>query len=516
LETVLIFSHFKLIQVKEPVCRCVNGPARSVDEPMRTSANGITGLARRITDVFISDDFLLDTDVARRLYHEVAAALPIIDYHAHLPPADIAARKRFRNITELWLGGNGFGDHYKWRLMRASGVPEQQITGSADDYDKFRAFCRVLPLAAGNPIYHWSHLELKRIFGIDAVINEANASRLWDQTNAKLEKMDTWSLMSDAKVEVSCTTDDPADSLAEHEQIAKSELQTRVLPAYRPDKAMRINAPGFIDYLTKLGETADVDIGSFADLLKALERRVAFFHAHGARLSDHALDVQLPVALPDDGALELLFARRRRGETLSDAEVGIYVAGLLVRLGRTYAAHDWTMCLHIGALRNINSRGLAALGADTGYDTIGELNVAAPLASLLDALDRDNKLPKTMLFCLNPTLNATLSTLTGGFQDGTVPGKIQFGPAWWFNDHKDGNLEQMKILANHGVLGTFVGMVTDSRSFASFPRHDYFRRLVCKLLGRWVADGEYPSDFDALATIVRGVSYQNAKGYFGI
>jgi glucuronate isomerase len=469
-----------------------------------------------MTDVFITDDFLLDTDGARRLYHDVAAALPIIDYHAHLPPADIAARKRFRNITELWLGGNNYGDHYKWRLMRASGVPERLITGGADDYDKFQAFCQVLPLAAGNPIYHWSHLELKRIFGIDAVINEASAPRLWNEANAKLDKMDAWSLMTDAKVEVSCTTDDPADSLAEHEQIARSALKTRVVPAFRPDKAMRINAAGFTDYLTKLGETADIAIGSFADLVTALERRVAYFHARGGRLSDHAIDAPLPVTLPNDSTLEQLFARRRRGETLSEAEVGAYVAGLLLRLGRSYAAHGWTMCLHIGALRNINSRGFAALGADTGYDTIAEMNVAAPLACLLDALDRDDRLPKTMLFCLNPTMNATLSTLAGGFQDGSIPGKVQFGPAWWFNDHKDGNLEQMKILANHGVLGTFVGMVTDSRSFASFPRHDYFRRLVCRLLGRWVADGEYPADFDALATIVRGVSYQNAKSYFGI
>lgn len=466
--------------------------------------------------MFITEDFLLDTDGARRLYHEVAAELPIIDYHAHLPPADIAARKRFRNIAELWLGGNGYGDHYKWRLMRASGVPEQQITGDAEDFAKFRAFCRVLPLAAGNPIYHWSHLELKRIFGIDMLINEANASRLWDEANAKLDRMDAWSLMTDAKVEVSCTTDDPADTLAEHEEIARSQLKTRVFPAFRPDKAMRIAAPGFAEYLAKLSACADVSIGSFADLVTALGRRVDYFHARGARLSDHALDAQLPAVVPDDATLEALFARGLRGESLSEAEAGAYVSGLLLHLGRIYAAHGWTMCLHIGAVRNVNSRGFARLGADTGYDTIGELNVAMPLARLLDALDRDDRLPKTMLFCLNPTMNNALSTLTGGFQDGTIAGKVQFGPAWWFNDHKDGNLEQMKVLANHGVLGTFVGMVTDSRSFASFPRHDYFRRLLCRLLGRWVADGEYPADYDALGTIVRGVSYQNAKSYFGM
>jgi glucuronate isomerase len=328
--------------------------------------------------------------------------------------------------------------------------------------------------------------------------------------------MDTWSLLTDAKVEVSCTTDDPADSLAEHDRIARSELRTRVVPAYRPDKAMRINAPGFVDYLVTLGRSADMTIDSFADLITALERRIEHFHAHGARLSDHAVDVPLPLTLPDGAALEALFARRRRGELLTEPELAGYVAGLLLRLGRAYAGRGWTMCLHIGALRNVNTRGFAALGADTGYDAIGEMTVAEPLARLLDALDRDGRLPKTMLFCMNPTMNAVLSSLAGCFQDGSVAGKVQFGPAWWFNDHKDGNLEQMRVLASHGVLGTFVGMVTDSRSFASFPRHDYFRRLLCRLLGRWVADGEYPPDFDALGTIVRGVSYQNAKTYFGL
>jgi glucuronate isomerase len=464
--------------------------------------------------MFITEDFLLNTPWARKLYHEVAANLPIIDYHAHLPPADIAARKKFRNIAELWLGSGNYGDHYKWRIMRASGVPERLITGDAPDRDKFLAFCRILPLAAGNPILHWSHLELKRLFGIDAVINADTAPGLWDAADERLAGMDTWSFLTQARVEVSCTTDDPADDLAPHAQLAASALGTRVLPAFRPDKAMRIEAAGFPAYLERLGQAADVSVGSFANLVRALEARIDFFHRHGARASDHALDAALPATIPGDATVERLFARRLAGEALTAEERGSYTAALLLHLGRAYARKGWVMCLHIGAVRNVNSRGLAALGPDTGFDTIGEATIAVPLARLLDALDSERLLPKTMLFCMSPTMNTVLSSMTGCFQDGTVAGKVQFGPAWWFNDHKDGNLEQMRILGNHGVLGTFVGMVTDSRSFAAFPRHDYFRRLLCRLLGKWVEDGEYPADTDALATIVRGISYENAKGYF--
>jgi glucuronate isomerase len=464
--------------------------------------------------MFITEDFLLDTKWAKTLYHEVAAELPIIDYHAHLPPADIAGRKTFRNITALWLGTGNYGDHYKWRIMRACGVPERLITGEADDRDKFLAFCRILPLAAGNPVLQWSHLELKRLFGLDTIINADNAPRLWDELNERLAGMDTWSFLTQARVEVSCTTDDPADDLASHVALARSSLSTRVLPAYRPDKAMRIEAPGFVDYLTRLGLAADVEIRSFANLVRALETRIDFFHANGARASDHALDATLPATIPNDAQAERLFARRLTGEALSAEERGGYTAALLLHLGRAYARKNWTMCLHIGALRNTNSRGLARLGPDTGYDTIAETSTAVPLARLLDALDSDGLLPKTMLFNLNPAMNAVLSAMAGCFQDGKIAGKLQFGPAWWFNDHKDGNLEQMRTLANHGALGTFVGMVTDSRSFACFPRHDYFRRLLCRLLGQWVQDGEYPADPEALATLVRGISYENAKSYF--
>jgi glucuronate isomerase len=463
-------------------------------------------------NTFMNQDFLLDTAIARQLYHDVAADLPIIDYHSHLQQSEIASRKTFRNITELWLGG----DHYKWRLMRSAGVAEDLITGSQPDEAKFRAFCKVLPLAIGNPMYHWSHLELRRLFGIDLLINEANAPAIWDEANARLAAMDTWALLDQSRVEVACTTDDPADDLLQHAEIAASGLKTRVLPAYRPDKAMRINHPDFNAYLERLAAVSGVAINSFESLMAALANRVDYFHARGARISDHAVDVVLPAASPSAAQLETLFAKRVGGQELSEAEVGQYLRGLLEAIGRVYAKRDWAMCLHIGAQRNNNRRRLATLGPDTGYDSISDMSCSAGIAGLLDSLDADDQLPKTMLFTLNPGMNEALSTLIGCFQDGKIPGKLQFGPAWWFNDHKDGNLQQIQTLGNHGVLGTFVGMLTDSRSFASYPRHDYFRRLLCRQLGQWVAGGEYPADIDALSQIVRGVSYENAKRYFAL
>jgi glucuronate isomerase len=459
---------------------------------------------------FMDKDFLLTTTVARRLYHEVAADLPVIDYHSHLQQGEIASRKKFRNIAELWLGG----DHYKWRLMRTSGVSEHFITGPATDKEKFNAFCKVLPLAIGNPIYHWSHLELRRIFGIDLVINEKNADAIWEQANARLEQMDTWAFLEQAKVEIACTTDDPADDLLQHDEIAKSALKTRVLPAYRPDAAMRINKEGFIDYVLRLSSVSGVEIDSFASMMQALAKRVDYFHARGGRISDHAIDIPLPAVAASAEELEAMFAKRIKGELLTDTEAAQYLRGLLEAIGAVYARYDWTMCFHIGAMRNNNQRMLSTLGPDTGYDSISDMTTSAGLVALLDALDAAKTLPKTMLFNLNPAMNEVLSTMIGNFQDGSVGGKVQFGPAWWFNDHKVGNLDQLVAFGNHSVLGIFVGMVTDSRSFASYPRHDYFRRLVCRQLGEWVEGGEYPDDFDALSTIVRGICYENAKNYF--
>lgn len=461
---------------------------------------------------FMDKDFLLTTATARKLYVEHAADQPIIDYHSHLQQGEILSRKRFANMTELWLGG----DHYKWRLMRAAGIGEDLITGSRPDKEKFEAYCRILPLAAGNPVHHFSHLELRRIFGMDAVINAKNADMIWEECNAKLAKMDTWSLLTQAKVEVACTTDDPADDLAQHAEIAKTELKTRVLPAYRPDKAMRINQAGFPEYLEKLGAAAGMKITSYATMIEALVKRVSFFHERGARVSDHAVDIALPTEHPTGQALEAMFKKRLSGGQLDDAEQGRYHLAMLTELGRAYAEHGWVMCFHMGAQRNNNSRMMAKLGPDTGYDSIADMTCSLGIAHLLDTLDKDEKLPKTVLFPLNGKLNDILITLAGCFQDGKTVGKVQFGPGWWFNDHKDGNLQQLRDLANNGVLGIFVGMLTDSRSFASYPRHDYFRRLLCRLLGEWVEAGEYPDDQEALAAIVRGVSYENAKRYFGM
>lgn len=459
---------------------------------------------------FMDKDFLLTTDVARKLYHEVAADLPVIDYHSHLQQGEIAERKTFRNIAELWLGG----DHYKWRLMRTAGVPEEYCTGERSDKEKFLAFCKVLPLAIGNPIYHWSHLELRRIFGIDLVINEKNAEAIWEQANAKLAGMDTWAFLEQAKVEIACTTDDPADDLLQHAEIAKSALKTRVLPAYRPDKAMRINNPGFVEYVARLSEVSGVAITSFASMIEALAKRVGYFHERGGRISDHAIDMPIPTVAATPEQLEALFAKRVKGELLSEQEAAQYLRGLLENIGAVYARYDWTMCFHIGAMRNNNQRMLDTLGPDTGFDSIGDMTTSNGLVALLSSLDANKQLPKTMLFNLNPAMNEVLSTMIGNFQDGSVAGKVQFGPAWWFNDHKLGNLNQILAFGNHSVLGIFVGMVTDSRSFASYPRHDYFRRLVCRQFGEWVAGGEYPNDFEALATIVRGICYENAKNYF--
>jgi len=459
---------------------------------------------------FLDEDFLLDGAISRRLYRGYAAELPIVDYHSHLSAAEIAARKRFRNITELWLAG----DHYKWRLMRMAGVAERLITGDAGDREKFLAYCSVLPQAIGNPVHHWSHLELRRIFGIDATINEKNAPGLWDAANRRLEAIDAWSLLDQARVETLCTTDDPADELTAHAELVRSPLKTRVLPSFRPDRAMAINESRFVAYLATLGAAAGMRIDSFSTLIAALERRVRFFDSHGARISDHSIDAPLPERHVTEDELEILFSRRVQGATLDDEALAQYRFGLLIALGRIYAQHGWAMCLHIGAQRNNNTRRLATLGPDSGYDSISDMPIARGLSRLLDTLDRDDRLPRTVLFCMNPNMNEVLSSITGAFADDTARGKVQFGPAWWFNDHKEGNLRQLSTLANHGLLGTFVGMTTDSRSLASFPRHEYFRRLLCALIGRWVEDGEYPLDEDALAQMVRDICYYNAKTYF--
>ena len=403
---------------------------------------------------FIHSEFMLKNRTAQKLYHEFAEHLPIIDYHCHLSPAVMAKDHRFRSAAELFLGG----DHYKWRLMRTNGIDEQLITGDGDDYDKWLAFARTVPMTIGNPMYHWTHLELKRYFGVDETLSPTTAKAIWEQVNACLAKDEFTArgLIQRSNVELVCTTDAPGDTLEYHEQL--KDFSVRVLPAFRPDlKKVDGDTVGHMD----------------------------FFHDHGCRLSDHAVDDMKP-------------------ETLET----------LVFLGKEYAKRGWTMQLHVGAVRNNNTPMFERLGPDTGYDCAGDMEIVAGLAWLLDALEKEDALPRTILYNLNPKDNYAIGTLMGCFQKGPIPGKVQFGSGWWFNDQRDGMEAQMKALANLSLLSRFVGMTTDSRSFVSYPRHEYFRRILCNMLGQWVEDGEYPADWDALKEIVTGICYQNAKDYF--
>ncbi len=463
---------------------------------------------------FMDEDFLLETPTARTLYHEYAAPQPILDYHCHLPPAEIAGNKQFRNITEIWLGG----DHYKWRFMRSAGVPEEFITGNQPDQEKFRRFCEVLPLAVGNPLYHWCHLELRRFFGIDALVSAETADALWEACNAKLKQPECFArgLMLGANVRAVCTTDDPIDDLANHQAIAAdTSFPIKVLPTFRPDRSFNIDRAEFIDYIPKLANASGIKINRFTDVLRALDARLDHFARHGCRLADHGVDVTF-FAETTETELDAILARRLSGETLTPKEVEQYKTAVLLHLGREYAKRDWAMQLHMGALRNNNTRMFKQLGPDTGWDSITDSLVASNLSRYLDALDRDGLLPRTILYCLNPAQNEVLGTMIGNFQDGRVFGKLQFGSGWWFNDQKDGMIRQMTALANLGNLGAFVGMLTDSRSFLSYTRHEYFRRILCNLIGGWVENGEYPQDWAQLQRVVEGVCYGNASRYFGL
>ena len=465
---------------------------------------------------FMGEDFLLDTPTACKLYHEYAAPQPILDYHCHLPPADIAGNKRFHNITEIWLGG----DHYKWRFLRSAGVTEDFITGDRPDREKFRRFCAVLPLAVGNPLYHWCHLELRRFFGLDAVVGAEIADTLWEACNAKLEQPEFFArgLMLRANVRAVCTTDDPVDDLAHHQAIAADRsFGVKVLPTFRPDRSLNIDRADFADYIGELSEASGIAIHRFADVLKALDARLDHFARHGCRLSDHGLDGAPWYEEATEAELDAILARKLNGGTLTPKEVEQHKTGVLLHLGREYAKRDWAMQLHIGAQRNNSTRMFRALGPDTGWDSIGDSgSVSAKLARTLDALDRDGLLPRTVLYCLNPIHNEVLGTMIGNFQDGQVAGKMQLGSGWWFNDQKDGMIRQMTALASLGNLGAFVGMLTDSRSFLSYTRHEYFRRILCNLIGGWVENGEYPQDWAQLQRIVEGICYGNASRYFGL
>jgi len=460
---------------------------------------------------FMDENFLLHSQMAVQLYNAVKD-LPIIDYHCHLNPQEIAENKRFANITEMWLGG----DHYKWRLMRANGVEERFITGDADDYAKFEKWCETIEDCIGSPLYHWTHLELKRYFGYDKTLSRKTAKEAWEACNAVINAEDftVWNIFEKFKVESLCTTDDPADSLEYHKQIAASGIQTKVLPTLRPGKAMAIADAGFAAYAAKLADLTGIAVDSFESLCAALDVRIAFFHENGCRLSDHALDPPVfePCSIVEANAI---VQKALRGEALSALADAQYKTALMLHLGRAYAEKGWVMQLHMNAFRNNNTRMFKAIGADTGYDSISDASVVEPISRYLDALEQDGVLPKTILYSLNPAADDLLATMIGNFQGGGVKGKMQHGSAWWFNDTKTGMVKQMTTLANLGMLARFIGMLTDSRSFLSYTRHEYFRRIVANLLAEWVENGEFPADMDKLTEIARGISYANANGYFG-
>ena len=447
----------------------------------------------------INESFMLRTKTARKLY-EAVKDLPIIDYHCHLSPKMIAENYRFANVGELFLGG----DHYKWRQMRTHGIEEKYITGEADYHEKFLAFAGVMPYLIGNPIYHWTHLELKRYFDIDEPLTEESAERIWQRCNELLsgEGFGAQELIRKSGVEVICTTDDPADDLKYHEILR--DFSTKVLPTFRPDKLVEIANAEFISYISKNGIT------DFTSLVEFVKSRIEYFDAHGCRLSDHGLGY-VPY---EEGDAEAVFNKKISGEELTKKETDIYKTFVIRLCAKEYARLGWTMQLHFGAMRNNSTRMFELLGADTGFDSINDHSVAEPLSRLLDSLDREEKLPKTILYTLNPKDNYVLGTLIGNFQSAPTPAKIQFGSGWWFNDQRDGMENQMKSLANLGMLSHFVGMLTDSRSFVSYTRHEYFRRIVCNLIGGWVDAGEYPDDMDTLKKIVTGICYKNAKEYF--
>lgn len=440
--------------------------------------------------------------------------MPIFDYHCHLNPKEIWENKTFKNITEVWL----YGDHYKWRAMRSNGVKEELVTGSGSDYDKFMAWAKAMPYTLGNPLYHWTHLELQRFFDIHELLNEETAPMIWEKANAKLtgEGFGARELIEKSNVKGICTTDDPVDSLEYHQKIREEgKLNCKVLPTFRPDKAINIEKETFIPWVETLGKVWGTTITTFEQFIQALQSRVEFFHEQGCRLSDHAFDY-VPYR---DGSMEeasAVFAKGVNGEATTLEEEEKFKTYVLRFLGKLYAKLGWTMQLHIGALRNNNTRMYQKIGADVGFDSINDLSIAHSLSRFLDSLDTEDTLPRTILYTLNPKDNYVLGTMLGNFQGGGIAGKIQFGSAWWFNDQKDGMLEQMKALANLGLLSRFVGMLTDSRSFLSYPRHEYFRRILCNLIGTWVEDGEFPADMKLLGEIVQGICFNNAHAYFGI
>ena len=474
---------------------------------------------------FMDKDFILQTETAKHLYHDYACKMPLADYHCHLSPKEIFEDRRFDNIVEVWLGGRNpdgtyAGDHYKWRMMRSNGVEEEYITGDAEPYARFLKLAEALEMAIGNPMYHWCHLELQQFFGVYEPLTLESAPRIWEHCNKLLREnpdMTARGLIRKANVALIGTTDDPIDSLEWHEKIAADETITcKVCPSYRPDKAVNIHKDGFLAYMAQLAAAVGKEkLATMQDVLDALVDRIEYFHSKGCRASDHGLDY-VPFQNYTVEQADAVYQKALRGEALTTEEVEGYQTVILLTLGKAYHRLGIVMQLHYSCLRNNNARIFKAMGADAGIDAIAQNTCGGNIAQLLSALDLDGSCPRTILYSLNPADNAQLGTLIGCFQDSSIPGKIQHGSAWWFNDTKSGMEEQMKSLANLGLLGNFIGMLTDSRSFLSYARHDYFRRILCNLLGTWVENGEYPNIDASLKKIVEGISFNNAARYFNI
>ncbi|NJB84922.1 glucuronate isomerase [Lewinella marina] len=459
----------------------------------------------------VAENFLLESDAAQELYHGYAAGAPIIDYHCHLPPEQLASDHRFANLTDIWLRG----DHYKWRAMRANGISEDGITGSASDREKHRNWAATLPYTMRNPLYHWSLMELDRYFGVDSILGPDNADAIYDRCSEMLQGPDfsVRSLVDKMNVKVICTTDDPTDRLEHHQRIKADPFSCQVLPGFRPDKSILIAAEGYNEYMDQLARAADREIHSYDDLLEALHDRIAYFHDLGCRISDHGLNELYDVSYTD-GEIRTTFASRRSGGAVSAEEARKFQTALLVELCREYHRRDWAQQFHLGALRNNNDRILRNLGADAGVDSIGDFSQARGLARLLNTLDNSDQLARTIVYNLNPADNEVMATMVGNFNDGSVAGKMQFGSAWWFLDQLDGMEKQMNVLSNMGLLSRFVGMLTDSRSFLSFPRHEYFRRLLCNMFGQDIERGLLPDDRKFIGQLIENICYHNAKNYF--
>lgn len=464
---------------------------------------------------FMDENFLLSNKTAIELYHNYAKNMPIIDYHCHIDPKEIYENKKFNNITEVWL----YGDHYKWRAMRCNGIDEKYITGDGSDYDKFLAWAKTIPMSIGNPLYHWTHLELQRFFGIYEPLDEDTAPAIWKKANELLsgEGFRARDLITKSKVETICTTDDPTDTLEYHIKLKEDEsFNVNVLPTFRPDKGIEINLDGFVSWVKKLEGILEITISNYDEFLNAFDSRVRYFHSVGCRIADHGIDGTVVYADTSKEDAAAIFAKALNGEVVSLDEEKKYKTYTLTHVFKLYHELGWAMQLHIAALRNNNNRMFEKIGPNTGFDSINDESIAYPLSRLLDSVDKENSLPKTILYTLNPKDNYVLGAMIGNFQGEGIPGKMQFGAAWWFNDNKDGMIEQMKALANLGLLGRFVGMLTDSRSFLSYTRHEYFRRIACNLIGEWVENGEVPGNIKLLKTVVEGICYNNAKEYFNI